>query len=205
MSEDKPNRANSKRPREKGEKKPPKKITKTYLHNSGLYYLERFAARKNHFRTVMGRKVRRSCNYHKDQDYEECLKLVDELADQFESSGLLDDTAYLRGMITSLRRRGLSRKAIIAKLLAKGLSSGQITAALQTHDEEEYPGGMNVELLAAIKQARKKRLGPFDILQKHEHEKSLATMARAGFSYDIASKVLEMDLKEAEEMVSNSI
>ena len=64
---------------------------------------------------------------------------------------------------------------------------------------------MNVELLAAIKQARKKRLGPFDILQKHEHEKSLATMARAGFSYDIASKVLEMDLKEAEEMVSNSI
>ena len=201
MSQDKPNITNSKHTREKGEKKPPKKITRTYLHNAGLYYLGRFAASKNHFRTVMGRKVRRSCNYHEDQDYEQCLKLVDEIADQFESSGLLDDGVYLRSMVTSLRRRGLSRKAITAKLQGKGLSASQIADALKTHDAEEYDESLDAELLAAVKQARKKRLGPFDMLQKHAPEKALAALARAGFPYDTARKALEMDLDTAEELL----
>ncbi len=205
-TQDKPNTANSK-PAEKskkaarrdGEKKPPKKITETYLHNAGLYYLQRFAASKAHFRTVMGRKVKRSCHVHKDQDYEACMTMLDALVEKFENAGLLDDGAYLRGMITSLRRRGLSQKMIYAKLQSKGLTGDKIRTELETFDRENCDNSQEAELLAALRQARKKRLGPFDSLEKSPPEKALAALARAGFSYDTAQKALEMPLEDAEE------
>ena len=199
MFEDKPKAANSKPAQKRREKKPPKKITENYLHNAGLYYLERFAASKSHFKTVMGRKVWKSCNHHKDQNYETCMKLVEALADKFEESGLLDDSAYLRGMVTSFRRRGLSRRAIVAKLKAKGLDANQITAAIDTYDEEECDDVEQAEFLAALKQARKKRLGPFDTMNRREPDKAMAALARGGFSFDIVQKVITMNLEEAEE------
>lgn len=94
-------------PFRKHQKKRPRKITETYLHNSGLFYLERFAASKAHFKVVMTRKVKRSCLYHVDQNYETCVEMVDALADRFEELGLINDAIYTRGCVESFRRRGL--------------------------------------------------------------------------------------------------
>lgn len=177
------------------ERKPPKKITPDYLHNSGLHYLQRFPASSGHFRTVMMRKVDRSCHHHTTQDREECAKMVDALVEKFTGMGLLNDEGYSRGMVTSLRRRGLSARAINAKLSARGLSRDRITHALAEHDDERT----EPELVAALRLARRKRLGPFS--GQERQEKDLATLARAGFSYDIASRVTSMDAVEAEEIL----
>jgi len=191
-----------KKPKKKQERtgpRPPKKITQRYLYNSGLAYLQRFPASTHHFRRTMGNKITRSCTHHIDQDKEKCLELLEGVIEQFIELELLNDEAYLRGMVTSLRRRGLSQSSIIAKLGQKGLAREEITQAITEFDqreyeyhEEEYSG----ELHAAIKLARKKRLGPYDIEQKKDYQKSLATLARAGFSYDIASKALNLEVDD---------
>lgn len=174
---------------EKG-RRPPRRISATYLHNAGLHYLQRFATGSAHFRKVMMRKIDRSCAFHKDQDREKCVELLDSMILRFQESGLLNDGAYTRGMIDSLRRRGLSSRMIHAKLQAKGLGRDAIVQAL-SHYEDDHEG--DAEIAAALKLARRKKLGPFAAGPQAENhlQKSLATLARAGFSYEIARRVLD--------------
>lgn len=173
--------------------KRPKKISDRYLYNSGLAYLQRFPASSSHFRSVMMRKIDKSCRFHVEQDKEECAKMLDALIPQFQELGLLDDAAYLKGMVVSLRRRGLSSAVIRLRLQQKGYNADEIATELKKHDAEEYESGENGDINAAMIFARKKRLGPFDKENRKTPEKSLAAMARAGYSYDIAKRVLETD------------
>lgn len=182
--------------RDRKKPKPPKKISERYLYNSGLAYLRRFPASSMHFKTVMMRKINKSCRHHVEQNSEDCIKMLDELVIKFQNLGLLDDNAYLKGMITSLRRRGLSAAQIYNKMQQKGYQRDVIALELKKHDLEEYESETNGDIHAALIFARKRKLGPFDILKKRDPEKSLATMARAGYSYDVAKKTLTMDAKD---------
>jgi regulatory protein len=76
--------AQNKKSEKKTGRKKPKKITAQYLHNAGLYYLQRFAASRGQFRSVMLRKIRRSCMEHREQDYEACAALVEKIVEKFE-------------------------------------------------------------------------------------------------------------------------
>ena len=178
--------------KDKKEIKPPKKISDRYLYNSGLAYLQRYPASSMHFRSVMMRKINKSCRHHEGQNLDECAMMLDKLIVQFKELDLLDDSAYLKGMITSLRRRGLSALQIYNKLQQKGYKRPDIEPELKKHDMDEYQTEHEGDIHAALVFARKKKLGPFDRLNKRDPEKSLATMARAGYSYDIAKKTINM-------------
>jgi regulatory protein len=193
------NKSPHKRAGQRKEKRPPKKITASYLHNSGLYYLQRFSSSSENFRQVMIRKARKSCMHHTDQSMEDCLELINALVEKFISAGLLDDESYTRGVVSSLRRQGKSRRAILAKLRSKGLSADLVSLKLEEHDEEK--SDIDAELRAALVFSRKKKIGPYKNDRKTEHEKMLASMARAGFSYETSRSVLEMGLDEAEKLI----
>lgn len=180
----------------------PKKITESYLQNSGLYYLQRFASSVGHFKVVMGRKIDNSCHYHPDQDRDECYKMLDAVADKFIELGMLDDHAYARGMVTSMRRRGLSGRAIHAKLRAKQLDTDLIKTTLYAYDRQNGDdNGAQAELRAALTCARKKRILPF--YDGKDFEKSLAALGRAGFSYDIARKAMDMSAEDAQKIIAD--
>lgn len=179
---------------QKPQRKKAKKITAEYLHNAGLYYLQRFAASRGQFRSVMLRKVRRSCMEHRDQDYEACVALIEETVQKFERAGLLNDELYTRGVVTSLRRQGKSKNAILSKLKTRGVETSLVTETLQAQDTEDS------ELRAALTVLRRKKAGPFGIMDK---EKALAALARAGFSYDTAGHAMNMDRAEAEDILNS--
>jgi len=184
-------------------KKTAKKITETYLHNAGLYYLQRFAASTEQFRTVMNRKIMRSCAAHADQDIAECKAMLEALIEKFRGAGLLDDDTYARQTVTKLRRRGASSSAIAHALQKKGIGAPAARTALDQYDETT--GTENSDLLAALRLARRKRLGAFSTgTKKTDVEKSLAAYARAGFSYETARRALSMDADEALKIIEDS-
>lgn len=210
---------NTKQPKIKPEKRPaqkiPRRITETYLHNSGLYYLQRYATSSANFRTVMLRKVKRSCQHHQDQNYEDCAGLVEALILKFEASGLLNDQMYLEGAIRSFRRKGLSKRAIFKKLSQKGLNEDQILPVLSAHDEDlinipysDHNTDHQAEITAAAIFCRRKRLGAFnpaprdnnDPERDNDHQKQMAKLARAGFGFDVVRKVLAKSREELEEL-----
>ncbi len=174
-------------------KKQPRKITPTYLKNSGLYYLQRYIASSYQFERAMRRKIDRSCYVHTDQDKEECYTWLSAVTKEFQTLGYLNDDAYLKGMLQSLRfSKGLSSRMILVKMRDKGFSEADVMPVLQKLEEENQQ--INGELEAAKRFAQRKKLGPHHpVPPRKSYEKQLASMARAGFSYDICKRVLEDD------------
>lgn len=155
------------------ERKAPKKISKTYLENAALYYLQRYATSAENLKRVLMRKIKRSCAFH-EQSPEDFTGLVDELVARYTAAGLLNDLVFAAGRVASLRRQGGSKQAIIAKLQAKGLGRMDIETALGDTDD----------LTAAQAFVKRKRL-----LAK-DGKKALAALGRAGFSYETARTAL---------------
>ncbi len=183
----------------KREIEPPKKISEKYLYNSGMAYLQKFTASSMHFKTVMKRKINKSCRHHVDQDYDECLIMLDTVTQKFINMMLLDDEAYLKGMIISFRRRGLSSRQIEGKLRQKGYEGEQIKTALKIHDLDEYDTEYRGDYYAALTFARKKKIGPYDLNNKYEFDKALGIMGRAGYSFETAQKIINMSHQDLEE------
>ena len=194
-------------------KKPkvPKKITASYLRNSGLYYLQRFTSSTGHFRSVMMRKIKLSCQHHTEQNIDDCAKLLEALIIELTELGLLDDDAYGYAMVTSFRRRGFSKAQIMQKLRAKSMTAEQIQYFIDRFNEQHDLENKETELLSALRFAQKKRLGPFRSHDKHAAiddglvSKELGKFARAGFSYDLSKTIMDMPEDEAQQTLYHSV
>lgn len=174
--------------RRKPERKLPKKATAKNLENVALWYLQRFAASAESLRRVLMRRVEKSVRAH-DTDREEGAALVEEIVVRFCASGLLNDMLYAEGRALSLHRRGVSTRGIRARLAAKGIGAQDIDAALAAlRDETDEP-----DLAAAIAYARRRRIGPWRTRgdRAELRERDLAALARLGFDYDIARRVID--------------
>jgi regulatory protein len=181
------------------ERRIPKPATAKRLENIALYYLQRYAASSESLRRVLMRRVSKSVYYH-DTDRDEGANHVEEIIQRFQSSGLLDDDIYAEGQVKSLFRRGLSLKAIQNRLMGKGIDRGIIERHLNTLRDETF----EPDLKAAIAFAKRRRLGPFrdPTTRQDRHQRDLASLARAGFNYETARKVIDAeDQIELEKMV----
>lgn len=175
-------------------RKVPRKASKSHLENAALHYLERFASSSQNLRNVLLRRVKRSA-YHHGTDPDEGAIWVDDIVTRFLESGLLDDKVYADGRARSLHARGNSQKAIRMKLRAKGVEAHLIEDALETIADE---ADEDVDLIAALRFAKRRRLGPYrDPVRREElREKDMAAVARAGFSYHIARQIIEAEEPE---------
>lgn len=114
---------------------------------------------------------------------------IERIAERFVALGLLNDETFARARAGSLLRRGKPRRVIQSALKAKGVTAdvaADAIAALSEHSGDP-------DLDAAVAFARRKRLGPYGISGAGDdrRRKELAAFARAGFSYQLARRVLD--------------
>jgi regulatory protein len=167
--------------------KTPREITESSLRNIALYYLQRYASSRENLKRVLMRRVYRSAQIH-DIDMEEASGWVEKLADQLAKSGVVDDQVYAEGRTRALFRRGVSPRGIAQRLQEKGVAEDIIEQVIrQLHEQTDDP-----KLLAAIRLAKRRRLGPFRDRDSRgpRFDKDLAALARAGFDYQTAHRVL---------------
>jgi regulatory protein len=169
----------------KSGRRPPPKITPSYLENAALHYLERYSSSRANLRRVLMRKVDRSLT-HWGGEREEVAPMVDAVIAKLAGLGYLDDAAYAEIKVRGLRRKGASARLIQAALAAKGVEAETTAAALAEQEPES-------ELAAAFTLARRRRLGPYRPADKRAEfrAKDLATLGRAGFSWETARQVVE--------------
>jgi regulatory protein len=124
---------------------------------------------------------------------------------------LIDDTMFADGRARALSRGGRSRRAIAAHLASRGIDAERIEGALLHAQSGVLDDAAQVELAAALLQARKRRLGPFAAqpgdgewteADDAARQRALAALARAGFSHDVARSALETDLETAETLIA---
>lgn len=172
----------------------PRKVTAQYIENAAAHYLGRFAASSAHLRRVLMTKVDRSARHH-DTDPADGTKFVDAVIAKFERLGFLNDKAFAAMRARSLFATGTPLRGIRFKLKQQGVGEDDIEAALAELGEEEAVA--NLDLAAAVKLAERRRLGPFsnadEETRRANRDRDLGRLARAGFSYDIASRVIEAE------------
>jgi regulatory protein len=174
------------RPRRRG----PKRATPEYLEKAALHYLERYASSSANLRRVLLAKVERSARAH-GTDRDEGARAVERILRRFLDSGLLDDRAYAEGRAVTLHRAGHGTRAIRARLARKGIDEETVDAALaRLEDEAAEP-----ELAAALRYARKRRLGPYRpaAARGERRERDMAALARKGFSPHLARRIVDAD------------
>jgi regulatory protein len=160
-------------------------VSTAYLERAAMAYLERYASSSENLRRVLRRKVDKRCRL-RGEDPSAFHSLIDEVVARALRTGLLDDARYTEGRVATLRRRGGSRRAIEAKLAAKGIDRETIAAAME--------GETSDEIQAAHALARRRRLGPYRPGERSAYrEKDLASLARAGFSFGVARAVVDGD------------
>lgn len=165
----------------------PKPATPARLEKAALAHIDRYATSAANLRRVLLRRVERSARLH-GTDRGEAAVWVDAIITKLVARRLLDDTAYARSRAASLHRAGASRRKIAAALTQKGVGRDDIAAALAVLAEEFADS----ELAAAVRYARRRRIGPYRAAAARaaRRERDLAALARAGFSYDTAQQVI---------------
>lgn len=155
-----------------------------------MHYLERFAASTTGLRRVLMRKIDRSVA-HWGGERAEHVAQVDTVMAKLTRLGYLDDQAYAAMKTRALNRQGKGSRAIRATLAAKGVEAETIAQALDGLAEDHA----EPDLEAAIRLARKRRLGPYRAPDKRAESraKDLAALARSGFDFDIARRVIEAE------------
>ena len=166
----------------------PKPVTAARLEKAALAHIDRYATSAANLRQVLLRRVERSVRLH-DTDRAEATGWVDAIIAKLLERQLLDDAAYARARANSLHHSGASRRKIAAMLQRKGVARSDIAAALAAL-EAEYDDS---ELVAAYNYARRRRLGPYRAPEARDgrRERDLAALARAGFGFDIARRVVD--------------
>jgi len=169
----------------------PKPITPAGLEAAALHYLERFAASVEGLRRVLKRRVERAAAFH-DTDREAATEWIAVLIAKLTANGVLNDAGFAEMKTAGLYRRGTSVRRIRETLAAKGVSRETTREALERLEGDE---GGGLDLRAAITLARRRRLGPYRPPESREAKRNadLAALGRAGFSHEIARRVVDAD------------
>lgn len=150
-----------------------KTITFQRLKNRALFYLERYDANSQKLKKVLMNRLKKDLQKG-DIVPPEANEWVNQVVQEMVRLNYINDERYVENAVRRLKESGKSRRFIMGKLLQNGLSAEQITPYLEDMDE----------MKSARLFVKKKHLGS-------DYQKDLARLARAGFSFDIAQKVLE--------------
>lgn len=161
-------------------RKPRPALDPSGLDQLALRYVERFATTRTKLRRYLQRKIlERGWSGSQDAD-------VDVLVDRFVSLGYVDDAAYAASKARSLTARGYGVRRVRSALGAAGVA--------EDDSVEAWDVAATNAVDAALKFARKRRIGPFgsERLDPASREKALAAMVRAGHTFALAKAILDI-------------
>ena len=173
-----------------------KPITEQYLKNYAIFYLEKFDNSAYGLKRVLERQV-----YKKSillgEDHTLHKEKITNAVNYCIEKNYINDNRYSENLVIRLKNKGFSKKKIILKLQEKGIEKNIYEEILSNSIDEMHQ---------SIQFIKKKKLGVFDT-KEEPYEKQLAKLARNGFSYNIAQKVLHLsreEIEELEEEIDNS-
>ena len=155
-------------------------LDKDRLNELALFYVGRYATTRAKLSAYLARKVReRGWRGESEPD-------VERLVERFAETGLVDDASFALAKSRSLSERGYGRGRVRQALRAAGIEEADGEAAHELAAEQAVD--------AAVRFARRRRIGPFAIQSpdRPAREKALAAMIRAGHGFDLARSVVDM-------------
>ncbi len=180
---------------------PRQPLTDAELEAYAVSYLSRFDCTVARITEVLLRKLGSVPSKRKgDEDGETAsnvtrnLESVGKIVERFVEVGYLNDERFARALAGSLLTRGTAPRRTVERLKQRG-----VRADLADSVVRDCAASGETELVAAARLVRRKKLGwcrSDEAVRKARAQKDLAALARAGFSFDVARRVLTGPIEE---------
>ena len=154
---------------------------KDKLLKYAVYYLSKYSSSKKNLEYILKKKIRRLTEEKKIRY--ELYQEIKNITYKLEKQKLLNDSLFVESKINSLVTQGKSKNYIKQYLIRKGVENKLADQQISIL----YKKNINLEKDNALKFAKKRNL----LNDSNNYEKKLSKMARAGFSYEIAKKILK--------------
>lgn len=176
---------------------PPPPPDAASLRQAALRYVARYAANSQRLRRVLEARLTKAALQHpdwaRDTARRDALRqTIAQLVQECAAKAYIDDAGYAAGKVRQWRQQGKSRRMIAARLQAEGCTADDIAAALPAETDALD------DLAAAQRLAQRKRLGPYRknaTITPEQQRRDAAAFARAGFSREVARKILSSDVE----------
>jgi regulatory protein len=155
-------------------------LNEASLRELALRYVGRFATTRAKLRFYLSRKVReRGWSGPGKPD-------LTALVMQFSEQGYVDDSGYALAKARALSARGYGKRRLTQQLRAAGVEEPDSVSARELSDGEA--------LTAAMRFARRRRIGPFAAspATPEQREKAIAAMIRAGHDFALARTIASL-------------
>lgn len=166
--------------RQRTPRRPPQPLDARRLEELALTYVGRFATSRAKLVRYLDRKVR-------ERGWEgEPAPDLDRMAERLASLGYVDDAAYAVSKARTLSGRGYGLRRVGQALFAAGIGEEEgVEARSLAHDNR-------VE--AALKLARRRRIGPFANVAPDGpgREKAMAAMLRGGHGFALSRAIVDL-------------
>ena len=170
------------------------------LEKAAFRHLQRYAATSEQLRRVLSRSLQRAMYRTEDPDGrpdpEQVTADIDVVVARMVELGMVDDRKLAFSLARELMRTGGSVPLVRMKLRSKGVQSELVDEAIAAAQETSREAGIDPVLASAAAYARRRRLGPFRLRPEERAErrqKDLAALARRGFGYGVAARVIDAD------------
>ena len=174
--------------------------TEQRLMNKAVHYLGRYTSSRQRLREVLQRFAHRKLEHFEPA---EIRRAIDAVIADCVRLGYVDDAAFAMTRAHSKRRGGRSALAIKRSLAEHDIDDTLVDAALEAADERLADG----ELAAALRHAARRRIGPYARIRPDDtmRQRHLASLARAGFSFDIARQVMACEDAATADALADSL
>ncbi len=158
------------------------------------WYLDRYEPTRRRAVDVLRRKVRPAVRAGL-MEAEAAEAMVQAVISEATDARLIDDLRAANGTVRAWRSRGKPARAIRFGLAMRGVEPEALEAAMAADEDDDAT--------AIVRLARRKGYGPFrrGARSPEQDRKELAGLARAGFSFDAARRVVEASEAEGLEEV----
>ena len=129
----------------------------------------------------------------------EISEIIDKIISNLEENKYLNDELYSDSKARLLLRRGYSINKIRQSLINKGIDSDYIKNSIEKIKDKE----IEPDFVSALKLCKRRRIGPLRPAANRElfYKKDMGVLARAGFSFEISKRILDLNKDEYEKLI----
>ena len=164
----------------------------TNLRDLAYSYLEKYSPSKQQLKVYLLKKYLTKIKGTKSR--KEVSLIIEEIISKLEKNKILNDEMYSDSKARMFLRRGYSLNKINQSLRNKGIENKFIKQSIDKIKEDNIEPDFN----SALKLCKRRRIGPIrpDANREIYYKKDMGILARAGFSFDLSKRVLNLEKKE---------
>jgi len=164
----------------------------TNLKDLAYSYLEKYSPSKQQLKVYLLKKY--LTKFNSTQSKKDISNLIDTILNNLESNKLINDEMYSDSKARMMLRRGYSVNKINQSLKNKGIKYEYIKKSL----DKIKSNNIEPDFVSALKLCKRRRVGPMRPTANRElfYKKDMGILARAGFSYDMSKRILELEQGE---------